>query len=454
MRRANTPNDLFRRDVPADYAWNALAFGLDSSMFSVGMSLLGSTTILPAFISRLTNSPLAVGVASGVMTGGWLLPQLVVAGAVSGLPRKKPVVAWAAWLSRPIFFLVALVVLLYGTRAPTFTLAFVIVSLAVFFVVDSVVSVPWFELLAKTIPPRRRGRVIGVAQVVGGMGGMAVGVGVRYVLSEASPWPFPRNHAILFAAASAVFLVSAVGLSMIREPAGRPQEGPVPGAREVLRRLPGLLRTDASYQRLVMVRVLTGWITIASAFYVLHAGDVGRLAVEDTGLLVSAQVSGSLAAGLLMGVVQDRFGPLAHIRAVITIAGLPAVLVLAFGPILGGLGAGALYIYLVVFFFLGLASSSLGWPFFHYILEYAPEDRRLLYIGSVNTLAALAMLAPPVGGWLVRTFSYTPLFLLALAFAVGALALSARLPSTRGGPVHEAASAPAPAEPEDVARVP
>ena len=155
-----------------------------------------------------------------------------------------------------------------------------------------------------------------------------------------------------------------------------------------------------------------------------------------------------------MGVVQDRFGPLAHIRAVIAISGLPAVLVLALSPTLGVLGAGALYVYLVVFFFLGLASSSLGWPFFNYILEYAPEDRRLLYIGSVNTLAALAMLAPPLGGWVVRRFSYTPLFLLALAFAAGALALSARLPCTRTARGHEGGPAPVAAEPEDVARVP
>ncbi len=425
--QATLPGD----EVPANYAWNFGAFVIDSSLFTVGMSLVGTTTILPALIAQLTASPVAVGIASGVGSGAWLLPQLLVASAVAGLPRKKPVVVGAAWVSRPLFLLLGWIVWRYAASAPRATLIALIVGIALFYMTDAVVSVPWFDLLAKAIPARRRGRVIGVSQVLGGLGGMVAGVAVRYVLSDDSPWAYPQNHAVLLMAASVVLMVSAIGLTILREPKGKAPSGPVPSFGQVLRGLPALLRGDRPFSRLVVVRILAGATSVATSFYVLHAADVGGLPVSATGLLVTAQVSGSLASGLLMTYVQDHLGPLTHIRLIAAIAGLPPLLLLVTGPFLPAWGASALYVYLVLFFLLGISLSSLGWPFFNYILEYAAEEHRPLYIGTINTLGAMVMLAPPLGGWLLRTFSYPVLFGVALTVAAAALILSAGLPSTR-----------------------
>ena len=53
---------------------------------------------------------------------------------------------------------------------------------------------------------------------------MAAGVAVRYVLSDQSPWAFPQNHAVLLGATSAVLMVSAIGLTLLREPEGKQPE--------------------------------------------------------------------------------------------------------------------------------------------------------------------------------------------------------------------------------------
>ena len=438
------PSTALSSEVPANYAWNAAAFVMDSSLFTVSMSFLGTTTILPAFIAQLTPSPIAIGLASGAATGGWLLPQLLVASAIAGKRRKKPIVVSAAWASRPLFFLMGLIVWLYAESRPDLTLVALIAGLAIFYVLDAVVSVPWFDLLAKAIPPTRRGRILGTSQVLGGLGGVAGGVAVRYILGESSPWQYPQNHAVLLMATSGVLLLSAVGLTIIREPAGRARSGPVASFHQVLAGLPALLRDDRPYLRLVIVRVLAGSAGIASAFFVLHATEVGRLTLARKGLLVSAQVAGRLAAGLPMRYVQDRMGPRVHIRIVSLLAGVPALLALVAGPLMPSLGNAALYVYLLLFLFLGISNSSQGWPFFNYILEYAPDEERPLYIGTLNTLAAMVMLAPPLGGWLLRTFSYPVLFITALGLAGLALLLSAALPSTRRAtPAAPALSAPA-----------
>ena len=79
---------------------------------------------------------------------------------------------------------------------------------------------------------------------------------------------------------------------------------------------------------------------------------------------------------------------------------------------------------------MGIYMSSTGWPYFNWILEHAPEMQRPLYIGIVNTLAALTMLAPVLGGWLTE-ISYSAVFVTAMAFAALALVISTRLPDTR-----------------------
>ena len=104
---------------------------------------------------------------------------------------------------------------------------------------------------------------------------------------------------------------------------------------------------------------------------------------------------------------------------------------LAMRPLAAALGPMVIYPYLLVFFFMGIYMSNTGWPYFNWILEYAPEGQRPLYIGIINTLAALTMLAPALGGWLITVVSYPALFIAALAFAGLALVLSTTLPSTR-----------------------
>ncbi len=69
-------------------------------------------------------------------------------------------------------------------------------------------------------------------------------------------------------------------------------------------------------------------------------------------------------------------------------------------------------------------------------MEHAEEQQRPLYIATSNTIGAVFMLAPVLGGWLVSAFSYQAAFVCAIGFAVAALLLSTRLPCTRRPSTH------------------
>lgn len=416
---------------PSDYRWNAGALIVDMASFNVGMSFISSTAVLPALITALGGSEVIVGLGSGLISGAWLLPQLLVAGVVARLPRKQPFMARTAWLTRPILLVLALIILLLGEDRPAVVLASVLAGTAVFFMFDAVVSVPWFDLIARAIPDRRRGRVLGSAQVLGGVGGILAGVAVRAVLREGSPPTFPADYALLYACATGMMLVSAGALSLIREPASNAPTRDVPPLRRVLAQLPGIITDDRTFRRVIGVRVLAGFVGMASAFYVLNTTRNAGLSLESAGFFVSAQVAGSLAGGLLMGVMQDRWGPLVHIRTIIAISALPPAIALLCQPFLAALGPNVVYPYLLVYFALGIYAGSIGWPYFNWILEYAEEAKRPLYIGMANTLGAVTMVTPVLGGWVARDVSYTAVFALALTCALTALAMSRCIPSTR-----------------------
>jgi hypothetical protein len=339
----------------------------------------------------------------------------------------------SAWLGRPILLLVALGIALTGATRPDLARIIMMGGFFLFFVADGIGSVPWFEILAKTIPARRRGRVMGTGQVVGNLLGMGGGVVVSWALSEGSPLAFPLNYAVLYALGGVVLLFGAVSLSLSIEPEAPPTPKDAPSVRAVLAQMPGIVAHDRPFALLIMVRILSGFVFMAGAFYILHATKTLGLSLDVVGTFIAAQLAGSLVAGLLMGLVQDRWGPLVHIRLVLVISAASPLIALALGPFTAVLGPAVLYPYLVLYFMLGISMGSMGWPYFNWILEYADAARRPVYIGMINTLSAIVMVAPILGGWVAGFGTYVAVFALAMGFAVLGYLLSLALPSTRGG---------------------
>ncbi len=417
--------------LPWYYRRNALAFGADMALFHSAISLIGATTVLPTFLAALTDSEVIVGLSTGISSGAWLLPQLVIASLVARKPRKKPVVVRAAWLSRPVLLLMALTVWLVGADIPALTLAVTLLGIAIFYVGDACATVPWFDLVAKGLPLQRRGRILGAGQVIGSLGAIGAGVVVRYVLGPNSPLAFPSNYAALFGLCGTIFFFASLALLFIHEPDSAAPPSEAEPVHRVLASIPRILASDRIFRRVVIVRVLVSFTGVASAFYVLYATRHMGFGTADAGLFVSAQVVGSMAAGALMGLAQDRWGPLAHMRFVMVAGILPPALTLLGGALQGVAASSLSPLFLAIYFFLGLYGSSIGWPFFNWILEHAPEDRRPLYVGLINTLTALAMVAPAFGGWVVGAISYPAVFWLALAIGITALALTTMIPNTR-----------------------
>src|SRR6185369_220648 len=68
---------------------NFLVLVTDGILFTVAMSIIGSTTLIPDFIRHLTNSEILIGLSSSMFDVGWTMPQLFIARFIVRFERKK-----------------------------------------------------------------------------------------------------------------------------------------------------------------------------------------------------------------------------------------------------------------------------------------------------------------------------------------------------------------------------
>ena len=392
---------------------NALCLGLDYLFFGLAVVFISNTTVLPTLIRTLTDSTVLIGVISTIGAGAWLLPQIFSANLVSGRERMKPFILRSAFVGRLGILIVGLVIMLTGATNPSLTLAAFAVLYIFFWVTDGIASLAWVELLAKAIPATQRGRLIGFAQAA--YGALAVGIGwlIKYLLGPESSAGFPLNYSLLFYGAGLALMVSLAAIAVIREPLGHksPRET---SWREYLPKVWSILRTDPSFARAVSGRLLVGFGSMAYAFYILFGIENLGLSPASVGVFTAAQTIGTAAGGFLLGYCNDRRGSVAVIRIIILVSLTIPTTALAVSFVGGALGPALMYVYALIFILLGVLNSSffmLG--FMSYIVESAPVAQRPVYVGLGNTLNALILIAPLLGGWILSVSTYQVLFLVA-----------------------------------------
>lgn len=413
-----------KESLPPHFRHNFIAILVDYVSFGVAFSFADPGTVMPSFVAQLTSSEPIIGLVGTVWVMGWLMPQLAGAAIMSGR-AKKPVMMLAVYLARPLILLMGLAMWSSLPRYPAAMLAVFFTLLGSFALLDGISSVAWFDLLAQTIPVTRRGRLLGTAQLTSALLGVGVGVIVEGIV--ASPvLPFPHNYALLFTIGGLAHIPSVIALGLIREPEGEidAQDTPRPSLREVLNQLRDVWREDPDFRRLMATRWLTGLMDLSTTFYVLHAANVFGIL---QGRLLAARMVGGIVSSLTLGWLSERHGP----RPVIWLGSVTSLaspllalvvhLVRPATPFYAGL------VYFLVYFLLGVTTSSRMLGNTNYLMELAPEGRRPLYIGLANTLAGLLVPASLLGGFLLRATSYTVLFGTTAVCVAGGIVTSLRL---------------------------
>jgi MFS family permease len=368
-----------------NYRWNFSVNMADVVSFWFGLSFISSTTIVPLYISKLTDSTIAIGLAAVISQGAWYLPQLFTANFVEGLARKKPMVVNLGFFLERLPMWVIVLSAVFAAWNPALALFIFLTAFAWHSFGAGVIATSWQDLIARCFPVERRGRFMGTSFFVGALtGAAAAGFSARLL----ADFPFPTNFIYSFTIAALSISISWVFLALTREPVG-PVIKNKQSNRQFWSDLPHIVRRDENYRRFLLARLLLALGGMGLGFVTVAAVKRWSIADGTVGTYTLAFLLGQMAGNLTVGFLADKRG---H-KLSLEIGALSSFLAFALAWL-----APSSEFYLVVFFLLGIMTGAVLVSGILVVMEFSRPERRPTYIGMTNTsVGVVSMIAPLIG---------------------------------------------------------
>ncbi len=401
------------------YRRNFAVFLADFVLFTIGISLIGATTVIPDFIRRLTDVEVLIALSSQMFEILWLLPQLLIARRLVQVRHKKWWFVGPNLAARPMLVLYALLIVLAGAERPGLLLGGFLLFYGLAALGDGLVGVPWLDLVGSSLDDRRRARLFGYGNAAVGVAMLGLAPAVRLILDH-DGLGFPNNYALLFALAGALMLATIPFTLFIKELPGGEPRATMPSLREYLPELGRVLRHDGPFRAMITARLLSSLYLMAAPFYIGYGTEVlGMASSVAVSHLLFMQTLGGVAGALLFSRLGER-RTLRFIRIAMGVALAQVTLALT----AGALGPAPLYL---AFAAGGFVQGSLGISFMNWVIIYSTPDQRPIYSGLFNSISAVSLLsAPLIGGTLVEELGYQAVFVAALMVMAGGLWVALR----------------------------
>lgn len=384
----------------------------------LGDAIANPKTVLAWLLAALSAPGVFTAFLVPVRESGSLIPQLVIASYVRRRSIRKWMFVTGSLLQALAVVAMALVaVTLSGTAAGIGLLS----ALVMFSLARGLCSVASKDVLGKTVPKTRRGRVNGWSQSLAGA--VTIGVGV-FLLFDGTQGDDSGVYLLLLAVAAGLWLVASASYAMIREFPGA-TEGGGNALAEAWQRL-SLLQSDHGFRRFVVARSLLLCSALSAPFFIMLAHERTEGALLVLGLFVIADGIASLISAPFWG----RFADISS-RRVMIIAGSCAGLVgLTLVAVVHGLPmlAGSAWLYPLFFFLLAVAHAGVRLGRKTYIVDLAGGNKRTDYVAVSNTVIGVVLLLTGSIGALTTVMPTSGIILILAGMGLAGAWLSSRLP--------------------------
>jgi hypothetical protein len=397
--------EAIRDEACREAPGNFLKTLVSNTLTSIGDRLASAKTTLPWLLAELAAPSWSLGLLVPIRESGSMLPQMMIGSYVRGRPIRKWVwVLGSAAQGVSLLAMGAVAMVVEGFLAGVA----VLLLLALFSLARGACSIAYKDVLGKTIPKTRRGRLAGWIGSVSGLGALLVGTG----LATMGRFESVFTYVFLLGGAGILWgLAAAIYASILEFPGAT--DGGRNGWKEGWERL-ALLRDDLPFRRFVIGRALALGSALAAPFYVALAREELGDAASYLGIFIAVEGLAGLISAPVWGRFADRSSRLVFASASAA-AGALSVLVAAWSFLPLDTSA-ALFFYPLAFFGLGIAHSGVRLGRKTYLVDLAEGDRRTDYTAVSNTvIGALLLLSGAIGA--VTAYFSLPGAILLLAFA-------------------------------------
>jgi MFS family permease len=391
-------------EVVKHFKRNYFANVMDAGFWFFGDSFVAAYTILPVFISTLTDSPILIGLIPALEGAGWFLPQLFLARYLEGRDRRLPVVLKLGVLDRLPFLFLAIGTLFILKLDPKIAVVIFLIFYSIKVFSSGLVALPWQELIATVIPVSHRGRYWGSALILGKIFGMfgALVAGVMLAKIE-----YPRNYAYMFFIGFICAAISYVFLSLNIEPQiqrKNPEE-----QTNLWVKIRTILKNDKNFLAFLVNRGFVFLSFMGLGFVTVYGIQKFELPIAYSAIFSGVMLISEIFGYAVWGTIGDRDG----YKRVIQFCNLFLIV-----GLFSLLFVNSVWRLFIVFAMISFAHSGEFIADQNIAMEFGEEIERPTYIGMSKTLTGpFLLMAPIIGGGLIKLWGYQSMFFTAMIFS-------------------------------------
>ncbi|WP_112477969.1 MFS transporter [Vibrio variabilis] len=411
-RACNGISDKACREVPGNF----LKILLAQLSTKLADSFSSSKVVLPWLLATAGAPAFFTALLVPIRESGSMMPQLLLGGIVRQFQRRKQFYVIGSLLQGASVALMAISAAQLDGAALGWTIT---VLLVLFSLSRGLCSIASKDVLGKTIPKARRGRLGGLSASLSGIVTLLVTGGLLAFQQTTITFII-----IMLVVASFCWLLAALSFGSIIEHAGA-TEGANNGLKVAIRNLQ-LLRLDTQFRYFVAVRALLMGSGLAAPFIVLLATPHTDL----TGVLLFVILTGlaSMVSGLFWGLLADRSS-----RFVVLLTAALSICVFLFASLFHAMFERALssttvlVVYLLLYFLLAVIHQGVRLGRKTYLVDMAEGNKRTDYVSVSNTVIGVLLLAYGILSGVIAQWNMTAVLVLFSLSSFAAFTLGLKL---------------------------
>lgn len=384
---------------------NFFANILDAGFWFFGDSFVAAYTILPVFMSTLTDSPILIGMIPALEGAGWFLPQLFLVKHLESKNRRLPLVLKLGIFDRVPYLFLALGAYLVLKLDQKVAIVLFLLFYGIKVFSSGLVALPWQELIATVIPVSHRGRYWGFSLILGKLLGMFGAIIAGLMLAKIT---YPLNYAYMFLVGFICVAISYIFLSLNIEPEINRQT--FAKNINVWGRIKVILDANKNFAAFLVNRGFVFLSFMGLGFVTVYGIEKFHLPISYSAIFTAVMLIAEVVGFGIWGTIGDKDG----YKRVIEVCNLfliVGLLALLFVESIWGL--------YVVFGIISFAHSGEFIADQNIAMEFGKEADRPTYIGMSKTLIGPFLLAAPIiGGGIVKLWGYQSMFLTALIISM------------------------------------
>jgi len=380
---------------------------LEGALNTIGVNLLGVTTLIPLFLQTYGANMKVVGLVSALAASLPMIVPIFVGDLVSMAKSKRQFIIRVNSVGRGMIIIMAPVLILHLEQKIVVIIFICIFSL--FYIVQATTGLAWTDLLGKAVAPSKRGYLLGNLQVIAGVASVVASYFVKIVL-DSGTLLVNQKYAIIFGLSGTLLLSTVLAMIPLREPFDKTTCISTKRIRQYFNNILACFN-NKSFKIMTLTLMCSTAASSGLSFIFLFAKNTLNISPNNISGMFVIQTLGSIAGGLLYGKIFTLFGS----KYVIQLSEISALLI----PLLSlstYMIYNDLFIMYIVAFLMGIKNGGmLGYT--NYLIEILDEDLRVHGMVARSTLTSPFTFLNFFAGILVDTFGIIPLFILQIGIS-------------------------------------